>query len=1026
MKRNFHSTLIGISVLPALLIMPAMADTVSERTVITQNTTYTDLVAENIASTVANNGGVFYMQDVPNVVLDFDGITVFQNNSLNNGGMGGAIGNGWLSSTTGSGFTQGGKIAFNGATTFSGNSTNNNNGGGAIFNYGLGNATNPDIIFYDSVNFAGNSVTESMNSVYAGGGAINHRGGMIVFNSDATFSENNSASQGGAIMAAGDMIFDGATNFNGNTAGKSGGALAIMGGNTTFVDAATFTNNSAAVASAIYIGESADTLTFRDTASFSGNTGVGTLLNNLSTATVSFANGATFDSNTNNLNGALVNAGTVNVGSGNFTFTNNTGSNGGGLKNAGTVDVDTAGNILFRNNSTSSSAGALDNGGEITLAGTNVSFINNTAAAGYGGAIFNAADLTISGAKNVFSGNTASDTGTTKSGGGAIHNRGNTGTATLVIGTGTSTNTFMSNNSSAYGGAIVARAFDGVGQDSDITINGTTTFSGNQAALDGGAIWNAVAASGGTTGTSTIVFNGKTTFRNNTSGGLGGAIYNNDTITFDGASVFTGNTANGVANDIYNDGIINFDGNATLDGGIDGTGTLNIASGTTFDVGTASITQGAIALDGTMLATLRSGDAQINVTNDGGFTGDGTLKLAFDSAGTYKVFGNEMFASVDISSPIYDLAWTGGDVTVTLKSVDEIATQNNITNEAARVVSGSSDSSVIKLNDLSVLFQERLASGTPADIAAVESAAAAINPEKESVSQSVGTAIQNTVASLASGRMGMAGVGMGRSGGDNSLDFGGVWAQGLYNKTKLNDAFNGYTRGLAFGFDGTVNESWTLGVGYAYAHSDVSATTRDTDIDSSTMFMYGQYKPGAWYANATINYTMSDYSESGSALGVGVTADYDVDVFGARAATGYDFIGGITPELSMQYMHINSIDYANSLGVRNHFGGSDYLTASMGTKYEYDFWMNNGWIMRPMVRYAVKYDLVSDDHNAIVTMPGVNAYVLDTERLSRIANEFGVGIAMNYGTMEISLNYDIEARADYTSQTGRAKFRYEF
>ena len=80
MKRNFHSTLIGISVLPALLIMPAMADTVSDRTVITQNTTYTDLVAENIASTVANNGGVFYMQDVPNVVLDFDGITVFKNN----------------------------------------------------------------------------------------------------------------------------------------------------------------------------------------------------------------------------------------------------------------------------------------------------------------------------------------------------------------------------------------------------------------------------------------------------------------------------------------------------------------------------------------------------------------------------------------------------------------------------------------------------------------------------------------------------------------------------------------------------------------------------------------------------------------------------------------------------------------------------------------------------------------------------------------------------------------------------------
>ena len=1026
MKRNFHSTLVGISVLPALLIMPAMADTISERTVISENTTYTNLVAENIASTTANNGGVFYMQDVPEVVLTFDGATTFQDNSLNNGGMGGAIGNGWLASTSGDGYTQGGKIVFNGATTFSGNSTNNTNGGGAIFNYGLGNATNPDIIFMDDATFTGNAVTGTSSSVYVGGGAINHRGGMLVFDGDANFSENESASQGGAIMSAGDMIFNGATTFNQNSAGLNGGALAIMGGSTTFEGAATFSSNTATGASAIFVAESADTVAFRDTASFTGNSGVGTLLNNSTSATVSFANGATFSGNTNTLNGALVNRGSLDVSGGNLVFSNNTGSNGGGLKNAGTVNINTTGNVTFSGNSTTSSAGAFDNGGDVTVAATSVSFTNNTATAGYGGAIFNGGDLTISGTTNTISGNTANDAGATKSGGGAIHNRGNTGTTTLVIGTSASTNTFTSNNSSAYGGAIVARAFDGTGQDSDITINGATAFSGNQATLDGGAIWNAVAESGGTTGTSSIVFNGNTTFRNNISGGMGGAIYNNDLITFNGVTTFDKNTANGVANDIYNDGTINFNDDVTLNGGVDGAGTLNIASGTTFDIGTASITQGAIALDGTMLATLRSGDAQINVTNDGGFTGGGTLKLAFDSAGTYQVFGNEMFANVDISSPIYDLTWSGGDVTASLKSVDEIAAQNNITAEAARVVSGSSDSSVIKLNDLSVLFQERLASGTPADIAAVESAAAAINPEKESVSQSVSTSIQNTIASLASGRMGMAGVGMGRSGGDSSLDFGGVWAQGLYNKTKLNNAFNGYTRGVAVGFDGTINEVWTLGVGYTYAHSDVSATTRDTDIDSSTMFMYGQYKPGAWYANATINYTMSDYSENGSALGVGVTADYDVDVFGARAATGYDFIGGITPELSMQYMHINSIDYANSLGVRNRFGGSDYLTASMGTKYEYDFLMNNGWLMRPMLRYAVKYDLVSDEHNAVVTMPGVNAYVLDASRLSRIANELGIGIAMNYGTMEISFNYDIEARADYTSQTGRAKFRYEF
>ncbi|MBQ3039640.1 MAG: autotransporter outer membrane beta-barrel domain-containing protein, partial [Alphaproteobacteria bacterium] len=327
-------------------------------------------------------------------------------------------------------------------------------------------------------------------------------------------------------------------------------------------------------------------------------------------------------------------------------------------------------------------------------------------------------------------------------------------------------------------------------------------------------------------------------------------------------------------------------------------------------------------------------------------------------------------------------------------------------------------------SELSVLFQEKLSSGTPADIAAVETAATAINPEKASVIQSVGVAHQNTIASLVTGRI--LAPGIGRAGGDSGVDFGGIWAQGLYNKSKLNDVFNGYTRGGAVGFDGTINEVWTLGAGYMYAHSDISAQTRNTEIDSSTMFIYGQYKPGAWYANAIVNYTMSDYSENGSALGVPVSADYDVDIFGGRIATGYDFIGGLTPEVAMQYMHINASDYTNSLGVWNHFGNADYLTASIGTKYEFGWVLNNGIVMRPQMHYALKYDLISDDHNVTVTMPGVNAYVLNGERLSRIANEVGIGLAMNYGGFEMSLNYDIESRADYTSQTGRVKFRYEF
>ena len=69
---------------------------------------------------------------------------------------------------------------------------------------------------------------------------------------------------------------------------------------------------------------------------------------------------------------------------------------------------------------------------------------------------------------------------------------------------------------------------------------------------------------------------------------------------------------------------------------------------------------------------------------------------------------------------------------------------------------------------------------------------------------------------------------------------------------------------------------------------------------------------------------------------------------------------------------------------------------------------------------------MTDDNNINVTMPGINAYVLQGEHLSRVANEVGLELSMMYGAFNMSLNYDLEMRDNYTSQTGRVKFKYNF
>lgn len=457
--------------------------------------------------------------------------------------------------------------------------------------------------------------------------------------------------------------------------------------------------------------------------------------------------------------------------------------------------------------------------------------------------------------------------------------------------------------------------------------------------------------------------------------------------------------------------------------GIDNASALTIANGATMNIGTNTVNVANITLDGTMLATLRDGDAQITA---GTFDGNGTLKLSFAGEGTYHVFGDAAFrsAGIEVTSSLYDLTWNGGVATATKKSVAAIAEENGIEQKTAAAIAGMSESTSEKLSDLGAKMQEKLAEGTPEAKQEVEKAAKAVHPEKESVTQSVATAVQTTVTNLAGARM--AAPRFGRNGGDIRLTSGGVWAQGLFNKSKQNDAFSGYTRGIAAGMDGTINKVWTIGAGYSYAHSDISGTGRDTEIDSNTIFVYGQYKPTQWYVNAVLNYTMSDFSEEGVVMGTPVTGDYDVNSFGGVIATGYDFASGVTPELGLRYMHVMADDYTNSMDVKTKSKDTDFLTGVFGAKYAFGINMDRYTKLIPQLNAAVKYDMLSDRNISTVTMPGVDSYTLRGERLSRLGGEFGIGLGLKYKTLDFSINYDIDVRKDYTSQTGMLKFRYNF
>ena len=931
MNKYFHGLLFGVSVLPALAIMPALGLEL-------------DLYGEdnNIQAGVYENAPRRYIWVNADATVNIQAGAIFRNNRAegNDGSSGGAILNEETLNILGD---SGNRVEFISNYT--------SVAGGAICSY-----TNLEVK---------NSLFDS-NEAQKTAGAIDIIGNANII--DSIFQKN---------IAHGEQDGEGQDTFvyvstsNGKTYDAESGAVGISAGSNVTITGSSFEENVA---------------------------GIGGALGNGSMVTV---NNSTFNKNyAASQGGAIIN----------FLYN----------KSTQTVqDIkETINNVSFTQNHAKSSGGAISTFSMSDI--TNSQFIGNyTESASFGdggGAMFVGAESITKIKDSLFENNTSA------SAGGAIMTRSadiaNNSAAKLDI----TETTFKNNTAATTGGALDTYFYNSEAKEFQIYVD-NSTFEGN-AAAQGGAIFNHGLEDRG--GNKASMHLNSVTFTGNTAVENGGAIYNESAVELAGTNTFTGNKANGTANDIHNLGSLTIaSGTTTMDGGITGDGELVIANGATLNIGIASVSQDTITLNGTLLATVRDGDAQITA---GTFGGNGTLSLVFNDEGTYHVFGDDVFANAksQVSSTIYDLTWINEDkdVTATLKSAANLAQENNLSSNDAAAILGMTQSSSEKLNDIAVKLQEKLAEATPEAQREVEHAAKAVHPETESVTQSMTTAVQTAVTNLAGARM--AAPTIGRNGGDITMTSGGVWAQGLFNKSKQNDAFHGYTRGIAAGMDGTLNKVWTVGAGYSYAHSDVTGLARDTEIDSNTVFLYGQYKPAEWYVNAVANYTMADYSEEGAVMGNPVTADYDVDSFGLSVATGYDLDFGLTPELGLRYMYVMADDYTNSLGVKTKSDNTNFLTGVLGAKYAFNVQADRYTSFIPQLNAAIKYDMLSDKNVATVTMPGVDAYTLDVERLSRFGGEFGIGLGMKHRGLDFSINYDIDVRKDYTSQTGMLKFRYNF
>ena len=868
------------------------------------------------------------------------------------------------------------------------------------------------------------------------------------------------------------------TTFKNNVSGTNGGAIATRlaqnsdgskNSNTAKLDvAATFENNSA-----LKSGGAIYNTFYSDNGMGKGNgvTVTGVFKNN----TAGDKGGAIYNDGTLDKNGK---GGVMTITD--ATFSENTAASAGAIYNTGALNIIGA---TFENNSAKSSAGAIQNSGENSLIYVeDTEFIGNKSGGSFGAMVSGTATQSTIIKDSEFKNNSALDVGAlglysdaTLSDVDFIENKalsaqnGYDGAGAVFLGAESKIVMddvdFIRNTSALRGGAISTRSADLANNSAARLDILNSTFVGNTAETTGGAFDNYLYSSK-TDATAvymqTVQFTGNSatqggaiynhgdadkagnvasmrlnnvTFVGNQATDTGGAIYNEAGagITFQGINTFAKNTAAKKPNDIYNDGLINIEsGTTSMAAGVVGNGTFTISKDATLNLVTGMISQDIINIDGTINASVLNPEgskgskgsyAKIFADKELNIGDSAKLNLTVGSVGTYNIFDGRM-SGIDIEvGDTYKVSETQDGIVVAIKPVEELAQDTGLNTDTAAVVIGLATTSSPTAQRVSLAAQKALKRG---DTVQVEQELAKLNPDDKPVAQSVSTSVQSQVMTLATNRMSGATGTIGRAGGDNANDVSGVWAQGLFNKSKLADQFHGYTRGFAIGADTTIGKDWLLGAGFAYNDSDVHASGRRTDIDGKTLFVYGQYKPTNWFVNGTLAYTMSEYTESVNPFGEYITSDYDVDTYGAQLMTGYDMAYGFTPSIGLRYMHVAQDAYTNTV---NSFDSvdTDYLTGVAGLKYAFTIQTNNALKFSPEFRAALTYDFINDDVNTNVVIPGgMGSYQIAAERLSEFGGEFGIGLNMQYRGIDLSLVYDLAIHQDYTSQTGMIKLRSQF
>ncbi len=333
-------------------------------------------------------------------------------------------------------------------------------------------------------------------------------------------------------------------------------------------------------------------------------------------------------------------------------------------------------------------------------------------------------------------------------------------------------------------------------------------------------------------------------------------------------------------------------------------------------------------------------------------------------------------------------------------------------------------------------LQQQYPSGDTAALAAIAAAA----------EQMQGEVFNNLLSRLASLRDG------GRSGVSSGdvLEQGAVWLKAIGaeadqgSQSSNGTRYNGYKsrlKGISFGGDTDLTDTYTLGASFSYAEADVNVkdTSASSDIESYQLSVYSNLQNHDWFLDSIVNVGFNrteSVSYNGSVKG---TSDYSSKQLGLLATGGKEFWYNnndtlVEPRVSLEYSHLRTEDYSQSYsdGSPSTQVSSDninVLELGAGVRFSHLLELGRG-ILLPEASLMLYHDVIGDAVNADVTAEVFNqTLTLRTIGVAPEKTSYKASLGVDYwmdNNLSFLLNYEHRWATGFKSDSLQAQVRYDF